>query len=152
MRIFLFSRLLVAGALLGWMQGCQNEDEQIRQMLTGRWELSRALRNDRATETLKGTYFVFSAAGKMETNLPVGGDVPAPFAIRKDRIIEQQSPQKIKYLIKEISDTALVLGLELRGIRFDMFLKRAKNPERAPRTPAPDDSLHAGADSLQQTQ
>ena len=152
MRIFLFFRLLVAGALLGWIQGCQNEDEQIRQMLTGRWELSRAFRNDRATETLKGTYFVFSAAGKMETNLPVGADAPATFTIRKDKIIEQQSPQKIKYLIKEISDTALVLGLELRGIRFDMFLKRTKNPERARETPAPDDYLQADTNSLQQAQ
>jgi hypothetical protein len=41
------------------------------------------------------------------------------------------------------------LGLELRGIRFDMFLKRTKNPERAPETPTPDDSLQTGADSLQ---
>jgi hypothetical protein len=152
MRIFLFFRLLVAGALLGLVQGCQNEDEQIRQMLTGRWELSRAFRNDKSTETLKGPYFVFSATGKMETNLPVGADVPAPYKIRKDRIIEQQSPRKIKYLIKEISDTALVLGLELRGIRFDMFLKSAKNPGRAPESPAPNDSLQSEPDSLAQMQ
>ncbi len=152
MRIFLFFRLLVAGALLGLVQGCQNEDEQIRQMLTGRWELSRAFRNDKSTETLKGTFFVFSATGKMETNLPVGADAPAPYKIRKDRIIEQQSPRKIKYLIKEISDTALVLGLELRGIRFDMFLKRAKNLGRAPEPPAPNDSLQSEPDSLAQMQ
>lgn len=152
MRIFLFSALLAAGALFGLVQGCQNEDEQIRQLLTGRWELSRAFRNDKSTETLKGTYFVFSAAGKMETNLPVGADAPASFEIRKDRIIEQQSPQKIQYLIKEISDTALVLGLELRGIRFDMFLKRVKNPERAPEPPAPDDSSQTEPDSMESIQ
>jgi hypothetical protein len=113
--------------VLGFVQGCNNEDEQIRGMLSGRWELARAFRNEKATETLSGTYFVFTDEGKMETNLPVGADAPVPFDL-KNKVIEQQTPQAIRYCIKELSASSMVLSLELRGINFEMYLKRAATP------------------------
>ncbi|MCC6411508.1 MAG: hypothetical protein IT270_07600 [Saprospiraceae bacterium] len=93
-------------------------------MLTGRWELVRGFRNAKETETLAGTYFRFEEQGKMQTNLPLGANEEAmDFTLDKNEII-QSGPMPIKYTIQKLTDSDLILVLELRGMQFEMHLKR----------------------------
>jgi hypothetical protein len=93
-------------------------------MLTGRWELYKALRNQKATETLDGTYFTFSDAGKMATNLPVGPEGECDFELSANQI-KQKSAKPLTYNIVELSDSTLTLSIELRGMPFELFMHRA---------------------------
>jgi len=93
-------------------------------MLTGRWELFKALRNQKATETLDGTYFTFSDAGKMATNLPVGPEGECDFELSGAQV-KQKSAKPLTYNIVELSDSLLTLRIELRGMPFELFMRRA---------------------------
>ncbi len=95
------------------------------QSLQGRWELVRGFRNHRETKTLEGVYFLFETDGKMTTNIPVGPEQPSPFEIRKDTIDHKTVPQ-MKYVIVAHSDSTLVLAFSLRGLPFELHLKRAE--------------------------
>lgn len=106
------------------LAACENETEQNRVAVVGRWEVHKALRNQKETETLAGTYFEFKADGKMQTNLPVGTEEPADYTVQKNEIVQNSTPP-ISYLIQNVSDSALTLGLELRGMEFQLFLFRA---------------------------
>lgn len=111
--------------------------------LEGRWELTQATRNQTATEILNGTYFQFNANGTMETNLPVGVPAPTPYELVKNEI-RQKSKPPVKYLIKTLSDSTLEIVLEMRGVAFDMQLRKVNGNEPPPeQTPvaSPADSL-----------
>ena len=100
----------------------------------GRWELVKGFRNQKETETLAGVYFIFGQDGKMQTNLPVGADTPTDFEQKKNEIL-QKSPQPLRYNIQSVTDTTLVLTIELRSTQFEMQLQRAvpaPPPENAP--------------------
>lgn len=94
-------------------------------LLTGRWELFKALRNQKATETLDGTYFVFSDASKMSTNLPVGPEGESDFELSANQI-KQKGAKPLTYNIVELSDSLLTLSIELRGMPFELFMRRAE--------------------------
>ncbi len=40
--------------------------------------------------------------------------------------IQQKSNPPVEYTIRSISDTTLVLSLEMRGMQFELYLRRAK--------------------------
>jgi hypothetical protein len=104
--------------------GCEDEKTKQQALLTGRWELVRGFRNAKETETLDGTYFRFEEQGKMQTNLPLGANENAvDFTLDKNEII-QSGPMPIKYTIQKLTDTELILVLELRGMQFEMHMKR----------------------------
>ncbi len=99
--------------------------------LHGRWELQEGFRNQKATETLSGTYFFFEEGNKMKTNLPVGPEMLVPFELESQTIRQKTSPE-IKYKILQITDSSLFLGLELRGMQFEFRLRKTKEEETVP--------------------
>lgn len=132
-RIASFALLVFLSVLLA--QSCIEDAKGSSYALEGRWELERGYRNQRETGTLNGTYFQFGADGKMITNLPVGPEAPMAYEIEK-AIIRQKSTPPVEYEIRSYSDSALILGLVLRGMQFELHLRRADAP--APLAPSED--------------
>lgn len=105
--------------------------------LTGRWELTRAYRNQKPTETLAGTYFDFLPDGNMQTNLPVGAESPTPFSLEKE-ILHQKSQPPLQYTVAELTDSTLKLSTQLRGFQFDLHFIKQLNPPPVDTVPAQD--------------
>lgn len=94
----------------------------------------KGFRNERETEMLAGVFFFFGADGKMQTNLPVGAELPTEFDVKKNEIL-QKSPQPVTYSIQSVSDSTLVLTMEMRGVSFKLEMQRAMDiPEQQPDT------------------
>jgi len=127
-----FFPVFCLSALLA-LPSCEDTSEKTQAAIIGHWELTKALRNERETGTLEGVYFDFYVDGKMETNLPVGADVPVEYEVDKTEIL-QKTPQPIRYQAVTMEDSLLVLKMEVRGMAFEMHLRRAEPP-------APVDSL-----------
>ncbi|MBK6931446.1 MAG: hypothetical protein IPH12_11495 [Saprospirales bacterium] len=110
---------------------CEDETKNNKLMLAGRWEIVEGYRNQQRTETLAGTYFQFWNDGKMITNLPVGPEEQVEYELRQTHIRQKSTPP-VEYQILTLSDTVLVLGLELRGMQFEMRFQRAAVPQAQP--------------------
>jgi hypothetical protein len=121
-RVFL--AVLCSSACLA-LYSCEDISEKTQAAIIGRWELTKALRNDRETGTLEGVFFDFGADGKMQTNLPVGADAPVEYEVNKKTII-QKSAQPIRYEAVTSADSTLVLKMEMRGMTFEMHFRRAE--------------------------
>jgi hypothetical protein len=134
--------LYIASCLLFFV-ACDDDNEKIQASIQGRWELVKGFRNMKETETLQGVFFQFGADGKMVTNLPVGADAPTGYDLKKNEI-HQNSPQPVMYKIQSVTDSTLVLTMEMRGVQFEMQLQKSLPPTEPP----PQDSLAPPADSL----
>lgn len=134
---------LATGLLL--FAACGGDNEKTQASIQGRWELVKGFRNQKETETLQGVFFQFGVDGKMITNLPIGVDAPVDYALQKNEI-HQKSPQPVVYKIQNVTDSTLVLAMEMRGVLFEMQLKKAQPPAEA----SPQDSLAQPSDSMSQ--
>jgi hypothetical protein len=123
---------------------CGGDQKNDNFTIEGRWELVKGFRNQKETETLQGVFFHFGGDGKMTTNLPVGADTPTDYSLSKNEI-HQKSPQAVVYNIQSASDSTLVLAMEMRGVQFEMQLRKVQ-PVTEPA--APRDSLTPPGDSL----
>lgn len=132
--------LFLAAALL--FVACENTSPTNQASLLGRWEMAEAFRNQKATQLLAGVYFDFGADGKMNTNLPTTAEGATPYSVEKGKIT-QKTIQPIVYHIAKLSETELVLEVELRNVPFELRLRRAVE------TP-PLDTLPSHGDSLAQ--
>ena len=142
-RLYFF--IILGSASVVFLAACGDDTASTQSSITGRWELIKGFRNQKETETLTGVFFQFGADGKMQTNLPVGADAPTVYELRRNEI-HQKSPQTVTYFIQNVTDTTLVLAMEMRGMQFEMHLRKAvPAPE-----PPPQDSLTQPADSLSQ--
>ncbi len=103
---------------------CGDDTEKSRPLLNGRWELVKGLRNHKKTETLAGLYFQFDSEDKMLTNFPVGAEEFAAFELRQSEIRQQFPTQLVRYQIKGLSDSTLILTTEMRGVLFEMHLRK----------------------------
>jgi hypothetical protein len=103
---------------------CGSEDEQLlREQLEGRWEIVKAKRNNRTTETLTDLYFEFGSEEKLETNL--GGKPEQGVFTLSDRQIRQSATMiETTYDIIDIDATRLQLRTTIRGYRFDFQLRK----------------------------
>ena len=108
---------------------CENETENNQTALVGRWQLTKGLRNRNETQTLKGVYYQFGADGKMQTNLPIGAEAPTDYVVKKNKI-EQRSAPPVTYQIQTLTDTLLVMTLEMHGVPFEFQFRRM--PDNAP--------------------
>ncbi len=127
-----------------FLAACGDDTVSTQSSIIGHWELTKGFRNKKETETLSGVYFQFGADGKMQTNLPVGAEVPTDYELKKNEI-HQKSPQPMVYAIQSVTDSSLVLVMEMRGMQFEMQLKKSPPP---PVESAPQDSLSQPSDSL----
>lgn len=119
---------------------CENETEKNQNTLVGRWQLIKGLRNKNETQTLQGVFYEFGADGKMQTNLPIGADTPTDYTVIKNDI-EQKSAQPVKYHIQSLTDSTLVMTLEMHGVPFEFHFRRAPESS-APSLPS------TGSDSM----
>ncbi len=117
--------LLLFGACM--FMGCGDNNKKTQASILGRWELSKGFRNKIETGTLAGVFFQFGEDGKMMTNLPLGADVPTDYELKKNEI-HQKSPQEVVYNIMSVTDSMLVLTMEMRGVEFELHLQRAPEP------------------------
>ncbi len=92
--------------------------------IVGRWELAQGLRAQKPTELLSGVYFQFGADGLMTTNLPAVAETAVPYEIKKNDILQKSQPP-IVYHVVSASDSTLVLAMEMRGVQFDLKLRKA---------------------------
>ena len=123
---------LLASCCVLLMASCFDDNSKKQYAIEGRWELTKGFRNQKETETLQGVFFQFGADGKMSTNLPVGADAPTVYELSKNEI-RQKSPQEVVYTIQSASDSSLVLAMELRGIQFELQLRKVvPGAEEAP--------------------
>jgi hypothetical protein len=109
--------------------GCQPETPKATLAnIVGDWEVVTAKRNNRVTNLLNGTYFAFTAAQQVRTNLPVHETTDewvSDFSFQHDTLIQFGTPP-IKYTLKNWSDSTLELAFTTRGIPFHLNLNRAK--------------------------
>jgi hypothetical protein len=132
--LFLFVAFSVAMAQIA----CESDSSvQTRTLLNGHWSIFKAFRNQKQTETLDGVYFNFGENGKMLTNLPVGPEVETDFDFNKNTI-RQKGPKVLEYKVVQVSDSILVLGIELRGMPFELHLHKSIAPTAPEITPEQD--------------
>ncbi len=124
------------------LSACGDDNVGTQASILGRWELTKGFRNKKETETLSGVYFQFGSDGKMQTNLPLGAEIPTDYELKKNEI-HQKSPQAVTYVIQSLTDSTLVLTMEMRGMTFEMQLTKAPPPEE----PIPQDSLTQPTDT-----
>ncbi len=104
--------------------GCESEEDKVQQMITGRWTLTEAQRNNRVTESLASLYFIFREEGTMETNL-LGTEEMYFYTVSPTEII-QKGPRMdpIKYQINQLSDSSAELSTSLRNFNFVFKLRK----------------------------
>jgi hypothetical protein len=109
---------------------CQNNGEAPAvdtQQLTGRWELVKAWRNHRPTETLTDTYYEFLENGTMKTNLTFNsGNGAYPFVVSGSKIIQKSKPDEVVFKVEEFSDTLLTLSMVLKKYPFKIVLRKVE--------------------------
>ena len=109
------------------VSSCNDETKNNSLALIGRWEIVQGFRNQRPTATLGGTYFQFGEDGKMQTNLPIGPEEPMEYTVSRNEIRQKSTPP-LKYIIRSLSDSMLILNMELRGMQFEMHFQRVTEP------------------------
>ncbi len=106
---------------------CGGDDtETVRPQLNGRWELAKSWRNKKQTQTLEGVYFQFGDDNRMRTNFPAGAEEFAAFELKQRQISQQFPTQVVYYQIKGINDSTLVLTTEMRGVLFELHLRKGE--------------------------
>lgn len=121
--LFVLSLLLVIG--------CEPEPPKATvATVVGEWVVQAAKRNERKTQLLEGTYFVFAQDGNMRSNLPLyesAAEWVSPFEFSNDSTLRFGTPP-MNYTLKNWSDSTLELEFTTRGLPFWLFLKRAVAP------------------------
>jgi len=117
---------LILGVLLLSLMSCDGDTSvEQKNLLVGHWDLVEGQRNGKVTESLKDTYFEFTSAGKMSTNLPIRGGVDSPYEVKDGEIIQTiVNDLKIKYKIVDLTSKNLKLTTTLRGFDFVFSMEK----------------------------
>lgn len=138
---FRLSALFLSVAVLTTV-ACEDPTEKNRAAIIGHWELTKALRNQRETGLLADIFFDFEPNGQMLTNLPIAPEPTSTGYELTGEEIVQKLPQPITYRIQSLSDSVLVLSMEMRSIPFELQLRRAEKPEPILDAPVEPDTLN----------
>lgn len=121
---------LLLGTLLVLLMSC-GTDTTVRDQkatLVGRWLLVEGQRNGKVTDSLRDTYFEFTADDKMSTNLPIKGGMNSPYDIVENAIVQTiVNDIQIKYQIVELTPEVLKLTTNLRGFDFVFSMEKEKS-------------------------
>lgn len=90
--------------------------------IEGHWDVTRAIRDGRPTESLDGAFFNFSTDGLVTSNL-LGDTLQVPFQLKGDTI-SQQLNSPIIYIIEEFEGPVMVVNTTLRSTPFQFFLEK----------------------------
>lgn len=124
MKRFFWPELAIFSCLL---VSCESDTVNIKAMVPGYWVMETAYRDSRETTLLNDVFFQFEAAGTMVTNLPNTAEVPTKFELN-DNVIVQKTANPIEYNIIGITDSTLVLALNIRNTPFEFHLKKTPAP------------------------
>ena len=115
------------GAIFSFLGvSCEN-DSDIKANITGYWSVKSAFRDKRETRLLADVFFQFGADGKMLTNLPNTSDIATDYEL-KDHKITQKATSAITYDIQDLSDTTMVLIMEMNNTPFEIHLEKTNPP------------------------
>ena len=123
-----FSAIAVTYFLLS----CQTEGPKRAEInkadLIGRWEISKAFRNGKQTETLTGTYYEFDDAENMKTNLtPTTMEQSYEYSFVGHEIKQKGEPT-IVYTIDSLTPEYLAMNMTINNFPFNLELKKALPP------------------------
>ncbi len=118
---------LLLGTLLLLLTACSSDTrvKDQKNLLEGRWNIIEGQRNGKVTDSLRDTYFEFTADSKMSTNLPIKGGQDSPYDIVDNAIVQTIiNDIQIKYEIVELTPEALKLTTNLRGFDFVFSMEK----------------------------
>lgn len=118
---------LLLGTLLLLLTACGSDTtvKDQKALLEGRWNLTEGQRNGKVTDSLRDTYFEFTADDKMSTNLPIKGGMNSPYEIVDNAIMQTIiNDIQIKYNIVELTPQNLTLTANLRGFDFIFSMEK----------------------------
>jgi hypothetical protein len=114
------------------MLSCQSESPKSAEMnksdLLGRWEISKAWRNGKQTETLTGTYYEFDENGIMKTNLtPTTMEQSYEYSFSGNEIKQKGEPN-ITYTVDSLTANFLAINMTINNFPFKLELNKALAP------------------------
>ena len=123
-----FSFFMVLLGITAAFSACTSDDkeQELRDQLAGRWEISQAFRNERPTTSLENLYFDFYGTDSLRTNLNNGRAEAMPYEIKDQTITPVGSQLDAAYTIQELSDTSLILISTINRLPFRFLLRRAE--------------------------
>lgn len=108
----------------------------LSQDIEGQWMVQKAKRNNRNTNILAGTFFVFNADGSMVSNLPVMENIEgawnAQFKLENDTLKQSGAAINLRYAVKAWTDTTLTLEFTTRGVPFQLELGKVDSIPQSP--------------------
>lgn len=117
--------LPLLGAFLMLHTACQDDSGAQSfdtAQLLGRWEISKAYRNGKLTETLTDTFYEFDDIGNMKTNLnPAAIDETYPYEFDGIKI-NQKGGVKTVYTVEDLTDSTLTMSMTISNFPFRLKL------------------------------
>ncbi len=113
------------------MVSCESDAGKNKPLIYGYWAMEKAFRDSKETTLLNDVYFRFDSTGTMATNLPNTAEGSTEYEL-KDNLILQKAPNPIEYSIIAVTDSTLMLALNIRETPFEFHLKKTTPPVPAP--------------------
>ncbi len=96
--------------------------------LMGRWELEKAWRNGRQTETLAGIYYEFADGNVLTTNMtPSLQEESYVYEVKGQQIVEKTG-REVLYTISEFQDSVMSISLTIHDFPFRLMVRRTTEP------------------------
>lgn len=116
----------------GWFMACHSDAPKTKSLneadLIGHWEISKAWRNGKQTETLTGTYYEFDEAGSMKTNLtPTTMEQTYEYSFSGNEI-NQKGETEITYKVDSLTPSFLAMSMTIQNFPFVLELKKVEMP------------------------
>jgi hypothetical protein len=129
------------GAIFSFLcVSCENNAVKNKTKVIGYWSVGKALRDKRETRLLADVFFQFGADGKMLTNLPNTTETLTDFTVTDDKIV-QNAATPITYSIQDVTDSTMILAVEMNNTPFEIYLLKTTAPVPVDTLPQPTDSL-----------
>ena len=112
---------------IGIFWSCQNETTPEvtfdTNLLTGKWEVTEAMRRGEPTGTLAGAFMEFKSDGKMVSNI-LGTNEEANYTVKKGVIAQKGGRQDIDWTIDTLDANSMTLSMSFNETPFKISLKR----------------------------
>lgn len=123
----LFLRYFVGISLFLLLHSCNETaaDNNLKNLLVGKWETQKAFRNNVETSLLNEAYFEFKPDDVILTNIP-GIPQEATYILKDKKIELQQENAIVQYEIEQIDDDMMILKMKWNKFDFQFHLKKQK--------------------------
>jgi hypothetical protein len=115
---------IIGSGLLFTIFACKNNDKDIKNSLTGTWDIYAAEINGKPSDFMKNAWFVFQDDNYAQSNL-FGENNSAPYAVEKGRLnIKAQEPLDLN--ISKLQNDTLFLEGKVKYYYMQYYLVRRK--------------------------